>query len=63
MIKLSRSKLEMKKCICDSSTCAKCLGANCEDKNCIIHTKERKEAWKNRWEEANKKSFPQPKNY
>ena len=51
-----------KKCLCDNTTCAKCLGLNCKDKNCPIHTKEKKEDWRRRWEEANKKPFPHQKN-
>lgn len=51
-----------KKCLCDNPTCAKCLGLNCKDKNCPIHTKEKKEDWRRRWEEANKKPFPHQKN-
>jgi len=26
------TKLQVKKCLCDDSTCAKCLSINCEDK-------------------------------
>lgn len=53
----------IKSCLCDDSDCAKCLSMNCQDKNCLVHTKERKEAWRCRWEEANKRQFPHPKNY
>lgn len=34
-----------KKCLCDDPTCAKCLGVNCTDENCTIHTKARKETY------------------
>ena len=51
------------KCVCDDPTCAKCLSINCQNKDCPVHTKERKEAWRHRWEEANKKPFPHPENY
>jgi hypothetical protein len=52
-----------KKCKCDVSDCAKCLGINCQDKNCSVHTKERKKAWRDRWEKAKKKPFPHPIKY
>jgi len=50
-------------CKCSDPDCAKCLGINCRDKNCLTHTNELKEAWRRRWEQANKKIFPYPKNY
>ncbi len=53
----------LQKCLCDNQTCAKCLGINCQDKNCKIHTKERKEAWRDKWEKINKRLFSHPKNY
>jgi len=56
-------KKQNKKCLCDNPTCAKCLGINCQDKDCQIHTKERKESWRRRWEKVNKKPFSHPKNY
>ena len=28
----------MKKCLCDNPTCAKCLGLNCKDDNCMVHS-------------------------
>lgn len=31
------------KCLCMNPRCAKCLGLNCEDEDCPIHTKERKD--------------------
>lgn len=62
-IKRKSLKIQNRKCLCDNSTCAKCLSINCQDKNCKVHTKEGKEIWRRRWEEANKKSFPHPKNY
>jgi len=55
-------KEKIRQCLCDNPTCAKCLGVNCQDKNCPVHTRERKEAWRNRWEKANKRPFPHPKN-
>jgi len=51
------------KCQCMSSVCGKCLSVNCKDKNCPVHTKEKKEAWRKRWERVNKKPFHYPKNY
>lgn len=56
-------KSKIKQCLCGNTSCAKCLGSNCQDKNCSVHTKEQKEAWRTRWEDANKKRFPHPKNY
>lgn len=37
---------EIKKCLCESPLCAKCLGVNCTDANCLIHTEARKESYK-----------------
>ena len=51
------------KCQCDEPNCAKCLGINCQDKNCPTHTKELKEVWRRRWEMTHKQLFPYPKNY
>lgn len=31
-------KLEKRSCLCDNPFCAKCLGVNCEDDNCLIHS-------------------------
>ncbi len=56
-------KKETKKCLCDEPQCAKCLSVNCEDKDCLIHTKEAKIKWQKNWEVDNKKPFPGPKNY
>jgi len=33
-----------RQCLCNTSDCAKCLGGNCVDDNCKIHTKEYKES-------------------
>jgi len=59
----ARSKEVEKKCLCDDPTCAKCLSLNCEDKECRVHTKEKKQAWQQNWEKDNKKRFPHSKNY
>lgn len=53
----------VKKCLCDEPQCAKCLSVNCQDKNCLVHIREKKMSWRKRWEMNNKKSFPRPKNY
>lgn len=29
---------DVKKCLCDEPLCAKCLGVNCEDDNCKVHS-------------------------
>lgn len=52
-----------KKCQCDESQCAKCLSINCQDKNCQIHTREAKIAWRKKWEIANNKPFPHQDNF
>jgi len=39
---------ETKKCHCDAVTCSKCLSGDCKNGNCQVHTKARKEAYKNR---------------
>jgi len=39
---------QLEKCLCDNPTCAKCLGVNCQDDNCKIHTKEAKLKFRNR---------------
>ena len=39
---------ETKECRCDAVACSKCLSGGCQDGNCQIHTKVRKEAYKNR---------------
>lgn len=51
------------KCQCDELQCAKCLSINSKDKNCPTHTREAKIAWRKRWETANNKPFPEPKNF
>ena len=38
-------KVAPKRCLCDNSKCAKCLSVNCQDPECLIHTKENKETW------------------
>lgn len=35
-------------CLCDTPTCAKCLGVNCKDEDCKIHTQEKKRMWQNK---------------
>lgn len=35
-----------RKCLCDTTYCGKCLSVGCVDKNCTIHTKEAKRAWR-----------------
>lgn len=39
-------KGKAKKCLCSDPSCAKCLLVNCEDDDCKIHTKEKKENFK-----------------
>lgn len=51
------------KCLYEERLCAKCLSINCKDKNCSIHTREAKIAWRQRWEIANKKPFPHEENF
>jgi hypothetical protein len=51
------------KCLCNEPQCAKCLSVNCGDKECQIHTKEAKIAWRKKWEIANKKTFPHQDNF
>jgi len=46
-------------CRCDNPTCAKCLGVNCQDDNCPVHTNERKKAFSTKWEASRKKPFPE----
>jgi len=45
---MSKEQTQNKICQCDAVTCAKCLGGGCADATCLIHTKARKEAFKNR---------------
>jgi len=54
---------EKRKCLCPEPLCGKCLGINCQDKSCLIHTKKEKIAWRKRWEVALNKPFPHPENY
>ena len=54
---------DTKKCLCDEPQCGKCLAGNCQDKECIVHTKNAKISWQKNWEVGNKKPFPEPKNY
>lgn len=49
--------MDNKKCLCNNPTCAKCLGINCQDKDCKVHTKDLKMAWRKRWEMNHKKLF------
>ena len=46
------------KCSCNNPTCAKCLGGNCQDDNCLIHTEAMKKVWRARWEVTHGKPFP-----
>jgi len=41
-------KKEVQKCVCDEPQCAKCIGVNCQDDNCPIHTIEKKLAYRKR---------------
>lgn len=59
----NKGKVLEKKCICNTTLCAKCLSINCIDKNCTTHTKEAKIAWRKNWEATNKAIFPHPANY
>ena len=34
------------RCVCNDSDCAKCLLVNCNDDNCIVHTKIKKEQFR-----------------
>ena len=53
-----KTKSSKRVCLCKEPLCAKCLGINCEDKNCKIHTINNKKMWHKRWEIANKRKFP-----
>lgn len=44
------------KCLCTDPQCAKCLGVNCQDKDCVIHTLEAKIAFRMKWEHSNRKA-------
>jgi excisionase family DNA binding protein len=48
---------EIKECLCDNPTCAKCLGINCQDDNCKIHTFEAKLKFRNKIMENNKEFY------
>jgi len=37
-----------KKCLCKEPLCAKCLGVNCREDNCKVHTLENKIKYKQR---------------
>ncbi len=39
----------LKKCLCDNPDCAKCLLVNCENVNCKIHPKQKKNAFKRKY--------------
>lgn len=54
---------DIKKCLCDEPQCAKCLSVNCQDKDCLVHTKDAKIRWQKNWEVGNNKPFPGPRNY
>lgn len=58
-----RTKNKQRECLCSDKDCAKCLSINCQGKDCLIHTREEKVAWRKRWEQANKKQFPHAENY
>ncbi len=36
------------KCKCDTALCGKCLGSNCKDNNCPVHTEKLKADWQRR---------------
>lgn len=38
-----------KECTCNNPDCAKCLLINCQDDDCKVHTKEKKEAFRKRY--------------
>lgn len=40
--------LKTKKCLCDEPLCGKCLGVNCQDEDCKVHIKKRKEEYRER---------------
>lgn len=39
-------KERTRECLCNEPSCAKCLGVNCEDSECKIHTQEAKNLWR-----------------
>lgn len=51
------NKENEKKCSCVAPACAKCLGSNCHDDNCPIHTIENKI----RYRRMNPRRFTEPK--
>lgn len=40
-----------KKCLCDNSSCAKCLLVNCTNESCSVHTKKYKEEFQKRYKD------------
>lgn len=38
-----------RECLCERPTCAKCLSINCEQENCLIHTKQAKKNFRYNW--------------
>ncbi len=53
----------VRKCQCEEPNCGKCLSINCQDHDCLVHTREAKARWRRNWEMASRKEFPHPKNY
>ncbi len=47
------------KCTCNEPTCAKCLGVNCKDSNCPVHTMSMKKSYHKRWEDSHGEAFPE----
>lgn len=43
-----RILIDRSRCLCDSPTCAKCLGGNCKDPICPVHRQTRKAAFAKR---------------
>ena len=41
----TKSSRKTKKCFCDNPTCSKCLGSDCQDDKCSVHTMVRKVYW------------------
>lgn len=52
-----------KECLCNNPICAKCLGGNCQDKSCPIHTKKGKIDYRKRWDRNHSKPCLFPPNY
>lgn len=42
-------KIKHKKCLCPTPDCAKCLLINCKDENCGVHSKAKKEEFRNKY--------------